>query len=191
MTQQLHHKGITYEILKVEREFVFHPITLGLLPRHKASLIHDFDCSYVITNYKIYLTALSIDGVKQELANPVALSYDGAIFIANTMVEGYECVDEIFDVCAYKNAYELVFEDGVLITTVDQRKSMQRVRKNIEMGLRSFDKAKDIKCIKKFLASSLIGDYRPFSSDQKRFKYIEEMNNQENRKTIVSFFKKN
>lgn len=81
------------------------------------------------------------------------LTYTGGIVIASHVIDGYEeeFLGQELPCYAYEHVYEMLMEDGCLITLIDHAKAMKRIRKNIEYGLRSTDSKKDIRVINKFI----------------------------------------
>ncbi len=59
----------------------------------------------------------------------------------------------------YETVIELIFNEGKLITTIDHSKAMNRVRQNVEKGLRSLNNERDLVCINKFLRSTFVKRY--------------------------------
>jgi len=111
------------------------------------------------------------------------LHYTGSITIADDFVKDYSMNDTGQAPCfCYKCILELIFEDGILITTIDHSRDMLRIRKNIELGLRSLSKKRDFRCIEHFIKSTFIGNYKPFSSPKKSKKYLNKMKKQYNKK---------
>lgn len=84
--------------------------------------------------------------------------YRGGIVIGCTLSNTFEFTNDYPCYC-YEKVIELIFNEGKLITTADHSKAMDRVRKNIEKGLRSLKNQKDLICINKFLRSSFIKKY--------------------------------
>jgi hypothetical protein len=100
------------------------------------------------------------------------LKYTGGILIGCDYIKNYNTRYDL-PYFLYGKLYELVFEDGKLITTIDHSKAMLRIRKNLDLGLRNLDKERDRKCIKHFLKTSFIGDYmHPGRKGKKKLKNI-------------------
>lgn len=178
--QQINYMGKQYEIIKAEQNFIIHPAAFGLLPAVKASLKSPFSSEFHIENYRLMLDniALTRDGAEEEIhfqPEECKVSYSGAFLIAANPIREYYLKDGKLACYSYQNVLELVFEDGMLITTVDQSKAMLRIRKNIDMGFRSLNVKRDLKCINRFMNSSLVGDYESIKFTLNRFKYLKDM----------------
>lgn len=187
--QKLIFQNIEYKILAVEQEFIVHPIAFGFLPYTAASIQCPFSCDYELEEYRLYLRRLTIgtydavnyggvrlEGYSQKHEfNNLSVSYNGVILIgANPLKEHYS-KGEALAYYSYQKVIELVFENGILITTVDQSRAMLRIRKNLELNLRSMNKNRDVRCIKRFMNSAFIGDYKPFRFSYNRMNYVKEM----------------
>ncbi len=180
------YSDLEYKIIKAEQEFIVHPMALGLIPLSKLSLQSSFESYFHVEDYRLYLDKIILtnDGSNSlntenndkhyELNNFKSL-YSGAILIGAVIVKEYYMKNEDLACFSYQNVYELVFEDGILITTIDQSKAMLRIRKNIEMGLRSINNKRDYRCIRRFINSSFVGDYKRFSLTKSRMKYLQDM----------------
>lgn len=180
--QHIIYSDNNYRILDTEQEFMLHPAALGLLPVSKTSLQSSFSISYYIDNYCLMLDKIiwneEITGNEKKLEQEdIKLSYSGVILIGANPVKEYYLKGDKLACFSYQNVMELVFEKGMLITTIDQSKAMLRIRKNIELKLRSLNKGRDVICIRHFIWSSLVGDYKPFLFSGQRYKYLQEMRN--------------
>lgn len=176
LKQKLIYKDKEYDILSAEQEYIVHPIALNLLPLEKEVIRQPFQCNYHIENYKLYIDDITLatdEKLKHSFQNQ-KVSYNGAILIAEKLLKEYIFEGRIAGF-SYQNVYELVFEDGILIATIDQRKAMLRIRKNIELGLRGLSEKKDLRCIRRFMNSSFVGDYRPYKTTKRLMKYLKEM----------------
>jgi len=172
-----------YNILAVEQEFVVHPSVFGLLPLHKAALNQPFTSQLHIEDYKLILDKLELvndetlsacSSDEEKVSLGTTISYQGTILIGANLVQEYYIEDKL--ACfSYQKVYELVFDKGQLITTIDQSKAMLKIRKNIDTGLRNLSKNRDLRCIKRFLNSSLVGDYKAFLFAGRRLKYVKNM----------------
>ncbi len=188
LDHKMFYSGAEYQILAIEQEFIIHPAALGLLPLTSVSLQFPFRSSFHIEDYRLILDSMTVLG-----SNPVKalgadeeseggidysalhLSYNGAVLIGNKLVKEYYLKSNVPACFSYENVYELIFEDGRLITTVDQSKAMRRIRKNLELGLRTLYKPRDARCILKFINTSLVGDYRPSRFCFRQLNYVKEM----------------
>ncbi len=178
--QQIEYMGKKYEIIKVEQEFIVHPAAFGLVPSGNAALKSSFSSDFHIKDYCLMLDniVLSGDGTgegRHFQPTECKVSYNGAFLIATNPVGEYYQKDGKLACYSYQNVLELVFENGMLITTVDQSKAMLRIRKNIEQGLRSLNVKRDLRCIKRFMNSSFVGDYKPFKLTLMRLRYLKDM----------------
>lgn len=178
--QQMNYMGECYEILHAEQEFIIHPAAFGLLPISKTSL----QCSYIsdfhIDKYQLMLDKITLtqeESGEVKLYEPIEgkLLYHGTILIATNLFKEYYLKGGKLACFSYQKVLELVFENGMLITTVDQSKAMLRIRKNIELGLRSLNKKRDLRCILRFMNSSFVGNYKPFIISGIRLKYLKDM----------------
>lgn len=182
MDQQMKYLETTYTILSAEQEFIVHPAALGLLPLTNAALQCSYFASFQIKEHLLILEELWIHSTddlnsKQYLFPERTVPYNGAVLIGADLVKEYSLKNNKIACFSYKNVRELVFEDGILITSVDQSKAMSRIRKNIELGLRSLSNSRDLRCIRRFMNSCLIGDYKPMTFSSSRLKYLKEMRN--------------
>lgn len=114
------------------------------------------------------------------------LQFTGAIVVGNELIHDY---DNGKPLCYnYKHVCELIFLNGKLVTTINHSRAMQRIRKNLDMGLRNLGKKRDRKCINKFIKTSLVGNYdKPYRKQGKVLdkisflkRYNKKRNNTEN-----------
>lgn len=183
-----------YDILASEHFYIFHPEYFGISPTWANDPNFQYKCFFELKDNQLYLKSFQvtsdrgypiINQVKPEICNYnhglesvqyinlyEPLKYSGAIMFANTFVKDYRMpnhIDMFNPPCfSYKFVGEMIFDEGKLITSVNHNKAMRRIRKNIDLGLRSLDKRQDIKCIKKFVKFTFIGDYRYQDKKQKR-----------------------
>jgi hypothetical protein len=182
-----------YEILASEHSYVFHPEYFGISPTWTNDSNFRYKCLFELEDHQLYLKSFQvtcdrgypiINSVKPEVCNlehgfetvqyiniNEPMEYSGAIMFANSLVKDYRLpyhMDLYNPPCfSYKFVGELIFDEGKLITSVNHNKAMRRIRKNIDLGLRSLDKKQDINCIKKFIKVSFIGDYQYQKKKQK------------------------
>jgi hypothetical protein len=188
MEQQLLYLNKNFKILSAEQEYIIHPAVFDLVPLTAASLQCSFISNFQLKNYRLTLDklllgtveSLSLAEIKSEVIERKAIVQDFSVCYTGTILIGADLVKEYYykgnlAFFSYQNVYELVFEDGVLITTVDQSKAMLRIRKNIELGFRSLYNNRDNRCIKRFMNSSLVGDYKMFKFNKSRLSYVKEM----------------
>lgn len=187
-----------YKIINTEHEFIVHPAALGILPMTAEALQRSFACSYLMKDYCMFLDKLII--YNESIAEPCKesedsksvayafmdqhIAYSGTILIGDLLLKDYSlkgCKTAYF---SYESVFELVFDDGNLITTIDHSKSMLRIRKNIDLKLRSLSNKRDVRCIARFMNSSFIGEYKPYPTYKKRLHYLEEMKKSYQNKTV-------
>lgn len=189
IVQQILYLNKSYKILFAEQEFIVHPAAFGYLPISTASAQCSFTSSFYLEDYHLILNNLivgngeniNMGGARieayeaQHTFKNFPIAYNGAILIGADIVKEYYDKDNRLSCFSYKSVYELIFEGGVLVTTIDQSKAMLRIRKNLELGLRSLSKGRDVWCIKRFVASSFVGDYATFRWNRKRINYLKDM----------------
>jgi len=177
--QQIIYLNKSYKILASEQEFIIHPAAFDLLPSTKLSLLSSFSCTFHIEDFKLYLDLimLHMDEINEKIYEfkDCMIAYNGTILIAANMVKDFHMKSNKLACFSYQSVLELVFEDGILITTIDQSKAMLRIRKNIDLGLRCPTKGRDIRCIKRFLNSSFVGDYNSIRLLSRKLKQLKEM----------------
>lgn len=177
MVQTMKFKNMEYSILAAEQECIIHPIAFGYMPNTSASLQCSFSSHFVIKDYQLLLNHMDIIDAGSYAFEDFPVSYNGTVLIGTNIVKEYylkgnEAEPAYF---SYQKLIELVFENGVLITTVDQSRAMLRIRKNLELGLRHPDKKRDKRCIIRFMNSVLVGDYKPFLLQHNRMRYLKDM----------------
>lgn len=177
-TEEIEFKEENYLILLEEKD----NLLMKLIDEHKPvwkSYVGKGQAKFVLDNFKLSLKTLSVSdkmikkdeqivGIEPIVDEETGLitfedvnapiDYTGGIVIARELINEYDFKEDYPTYC-YKNVYELIFENGVLITAIDHRKSMIRVRKNIDKGLRTVKSKKDIRCINKFLKESYYKNY--------------------------------
>jgi hypothetical protein len=181
--QQMIYLDKNYKVLGVEQEFIIHPAVFDMLPISKASLQCPFSCDFQIKDYHLILNRIKLP--KEETTGEGTdklyefydcnISYTGAVLIGANLVKEYYMKNGKLACFSYQNVFELVFRDGILKTTVDQSKAMLRIRKNIELGLRNLNNGRDLRCIKRFINSSFVGDYESKLLKYRRIKHLKEM----------------
>lgn len=192
-------KGEQFEVLNCENQFIVHPLVFGILPVWKESSPFDFNLHISLENYKIALCQMWVeadcalpkingilpkyisnhgkDGALYDKLN-IPLQYSGAILMANSLVNDYGIQPEqgkSHPCFSYKVVYEYIFENGILITTIDHSRAMIRIRKNLDLGYRNLTKMRDFKCIEQFVKTSMVGDYKPLKSKKKQERYFTKM----------------
>jgi len=187
---QINYMNRKYKVLAVEQEYLIHPSVFGYLPLTKATQYCNFTGSFHVEGYKLYLDQLVLNpGAGSKSINPenneriydfdhYPVAYTGSVLIGTQLVKEYGMKGMKPTYFSYLHVLELIFEDGVLITTVDQSKAMLRIRKNLELGIRSLVSSRDNRCINRFMNSVFIGEYKPFLLQKQRMHYLKEMQKQ-------------
>lgn len=192
-------KGEQFEVLSCENQFILHPLVFGILPVWKDSSPFDFELQISLDNYKIalhemwveadcalpiingilpkYVSRHERDGALYDKLN-IPIQYTGAILMAHTLVNDYgiqRSEGQNYPCFCYKVVYEYIFENGILITTIDHSRAMIRIRKNLDLGYRDIKKKRDLKCIQQFIKTSLVGDYKQLKRRKKLENYLSNM----------------
>jgi hypothetical protein len=177
--QKILYKDKVYQIIAIEQEYIIHPAALNILPLNKSTAAYDFSAEFYLDGYNLFLEKLKLFntdvGNRQYVLNMCRMSYNGSILIGADIIKEYNIKNSYPACFSYQNVKELIFDDGVLVTTIDHNKEMLRIRKNLELGLRSLNNNRDLRCINHFLGSAFVGDYKPFRLSIIRLKYIKEM----------------
>ncbi|MDF2539336.1 MAG: hypothetical protein K0S76_2357 [Herbinix sp.] len=179
LEQQLNYLDCNFTVISSEHEFIIHPSALGILPVSPEAAGCFFSASFHVKDYNLYLLNLTLldDNTSPKSFDYAdkLVPYHGALLVGNTQLKDYVSKGYGAQCFSYKNVYELIFENGFLITTIDHSKAMLRIRKNLELGLRSLTKKRDERCITHFIRSTFIGHYKPFSSMKSRLRYIHKL----------------
>ncbi len=85
------------------------------------------------------------------------IKFTGALVIGNEWIKDYD--NGITRCYNYKHVCELIFLNGKLVTTINHNRAMQRIRKNLDLGLRTLSKKRDRKCIDRYIKTSFVGNY--------------------------------
>ncbi|BBF42091.1 hypothetical protein lbkm_0773 [Lachnospiraceae bacterium KM106-2] len=93
----------------------------------------------------------------------IPIDYTGGIVVGRHFIDEYGYEEE-YPCFSYRDVYELVFERGKLVTSIDHSRSMNRIRLNIDKGLRDIDHKKDIRCINRFMKKVLYKNYKTNST---------------------------
>ncbi|MBH1942374.1 hypothetical protein I5677_15840 [Mobilitalea sibirica] len=167
-----------YKILDVTQDFIIHPSVLSAESITKDSLQLSFAAGYHFVNQALYLDYMTVLNdsntmIKDGYHNrPVY--YTGAILIGSDLINDYDVKEET--ACfSYKNVYELILKQGFLEITADHSKSMLRIRKNLELGLRDLSKKRDLRCIEHFLEDIFLGEYSSNHSLKQKLKILRDM----------------
>lgn len=181
--KQINFHNKLFSILSVEQEYIIHPVVFEPEEITEESLNIGFSCEFSIQSNRLMLDFMmkTPEGAGSEeetgegaILKSIPALYNGAILIGGEPVKEYLLMENRLQYFSYKQVYELVFNKGDLVTTIDHSKAMLRIRKNLELGLRSLTVKRDARCIKRFINSSFIGDYRPLSN-KKKLKYLKEL----------------
>lgn len=198
LQQQLLYLDKNYNIISAEHEFIVHPVIFDILPLTPGSATCSFECCLEVIGYRLQLKSISIlnkendktSGFGEDTQVPIGvsrdfenkpISYTGTLLIGESKVQEYFMKDSNENCFSYKRVFELIFEEGNLITTIDHSRAMLRIRKNIELGYRNLTNKWDVRCITHYINSTFIGDYKPFSSVKKRLRYLVELKSANNK----------
>lgn len=186
-------EGKSYQVLRAEQD-IYTPEIFHITPTWERDKDFWYNSTFEIKEHQIYLKNMIITSDRgfpvinnvtpQSVYNEKALdtvlyenlmenlSFTGGIIIGAEYNKNYSNRYDL-PYLQYAKLFELIFEDGKLITTVDHSKAMLRIRKNLDLGLRTMDKERDRKCIKHFLKTSFVGDYmNPGRKKKKKLKDI-------------------
>lgn len=180
-TEEIYFKNDFYTVLLREADNLLMDIVRDHKPIWK-SYAGDVIASYDLQNYMLTLQDLILDKhlmkenekfydqipsvdlitgnkVFDKLNCPV--NYTGHIVVAKDVVDTFSYDEGLseYPCFCYKEVYELCFDQGALVTSIDHSKAMVRIRKNIEKGLRNVKNQKDIRCINKFLNQTFCHDF--------------------------------
>lgn len=188
--QKLIYQNKEFTIISSEQEFIVHPAAFTRYAPNAASMQCSFCSNFEVKEYKLYLNKIIVGNYDAIISAEVEadrytqlheydalpVSYNGAVLIGFNPMNEYFIKGGRQPACfSYQKVYELIFEKGILITSVDQSRAMQRIRKNLERGQRCLNRSRDLRCILRFMNSSFIGDYKPFRFNFRRIGYIKEM----------------
>ena len=172
-----------FEVIMIENESIIteKEIDQDILGMEHANL--NYHCCFEVKEYRLYLRSCEIicshgyravlqesshkdndsnnttDHSNSELMIPNV--YSGSIVIGKGLIasdylaQGYEV-----PCYGYEEVIELIFSQGILVTTINHSRAMKRVRMNLDCGYRTLDKKKDVRCIQKYLRDSFVGDYK-------------------------------
>lgn len=199
------YKGEEYQLLLFEGSAVFNPRSFGISPVWPKSSKFEYFSTCIVEDFNLKVKDFcftsdgscpvinGVEAVVSETFNGIAsrkyfninmpLDYTGALVIAKKFLGDYGN-EKDFPCYCYQNVIELIFKDGVLVTTIDHRKAMAKIRKNIDKGLRDINIKKDYKCIKKFVKKSLVGEYFQSATKRRIKKIAGKLNLIKNKKKI-------
>lgn len=183
MKSEMIFHDLVYEVIMIESEKTITEkvIDQDILGTEHANLT--YHCSFEVKEYRLYLRNCEIicaHGYRAVLqavsksdidSNDCTEPYSFELMIPNvysgSMVIGRGLVTSDYIVpgngipCyGYEEVIELIFSQGVLVTTINHSRAMKRVRMNLNCGYRTLDKKKDVRCIQKFIRESFVGDYK-------------------------------
>ncbi len=195
--QQIIFRDKCYIVISAEQDFILHPAVLAEKKISSELTKLSFCCDYSIKNNQLMADCMtvSVSGPEQQSSRITAgefpVLYSGVILIGREIISEYPLSGHCLPCYSYRYVYELVFNKGVLVTTADQSKAMLRIRRNLELGLRSLAVKRDIRCIRRYLNDCFIGDYRPLNL-KKQLKYLEELKKRyREQEILVSFSDRN
>ncbi|BCJ95122.1 hypothetical protein acsn021_26910 [Anaerocolumna cellulosilytica] len=185
-----------YQILKCEDRDIINPEVFGISPTWKNDKNFEYSNLLIIKDFQLFLKNLEVTSDRgfPEISgrNPVTIKlennretvlyedimypviFTGAVVIAAEILKTYDIQGEL-PCFSYNHVIELIFQDGKLVTTIDHSKAMVRIRKNLDLRLRSLEKKRDIRCIKRFIDTSFVGDYKhPGKKREKKLKKLNE-----------------
>lgn len=186
----INYKNQNY-ILCMSENILFHPSKYNISPVWSTSDF-EYESTYKVEEYKLLLQSFKvktdsgypkINNISPRLLESgdsfdfmeykdifEPLDYTGAVVIVNEFMHDYGFFDYYPCYC-YKNVFELIFAEGVLVTTINHNRAMNKIRKNIDAGLRNPKNKTDNRCINRFIKYSLVGDYHT-NKDKRKLKYI-------------------
>ncbi len=187
----------SYVVLRCE-DSPYLPADLNISPTWEKDKKFQYSGNMGIEDYKLYLKDLSVfcDRGFPEIGNVVPklfeisygitnacyeninipLIYTGGMIIGEGYLKDYDkgmiCSGRYYDpLYCYETLLELIFQDGRLVTEIDHSKAMRRIRKNLDLGLRSLESERDVKCIRHFINTSFIGDYEHPGKNKKKKRF--------------------
>jgi hypothetical protein len=171
-----------FEVIMIERENLItkKEINHDILGVEEAHL--NYHCSFEVKDYRLYLRECEIvcahgyRAVLQEINQETGESednkvqgntnlmlpntYSGSIVIGRGIITSeYQILGKEIPCYCYEEVIELIFSQGILVTTINHSRAMKRVRMNLDCGYRTLNKKKDVRCIEKFLRDSFVGEY--------------------------------
>lgn len=189
--------GSPYVVLKCE-DSPYLPGDFGIHPTWEKDKSFQYSGNLAIEEFKLYLQDLSVfcDRSFPEIGDIEPKIYEISYGITNACYEGIHipllytggmiagkgylkeydkgmiCSGRYYEpVYCYETLVELIFQDGRLVTEIDHSKAMRRIRKNLDLGLRSLEKERDVKCIRHFIGTSFIGDYEHPGKNKKKKRF--------------------
>ena len=156
------YKETLFTVFMIEKGSLFDPWKLGLLSEEQKRSDYEIIGSYRIEEFVLYLDSITAinrrdnTSVKKENLH-ISLNYTGSMLLSRELLDAYE---ESRACYGYKKFLELIFVQGRLRTCIDHSRSMYRIRKNLETGLRDMSNSKDARCILHFIDELFVGKYK-------------------------------
>lgn len=172
-----------YEVIMIESENVImeKEINQDILGMEHTNL--NYHCCFEVKEYRLYLRSCEIicshgyrvvlqessqgnidsnDRIVQGSSElMISNTYTGSIVLGRGLISAeYLSHFNAYPCYGYEEVIELIFSQGILVTTINHSRAMKRVRMNLDCGYRTLDKKKDVRCIQKFLRDSFVGDYK-------------------------------
>lgn len=162
MTETFFYQEQNFLVMMVEKGELFCPWKLGLLSEEQKKEELLIRGSYRVEDFVLYLEGFeAYDKQKKLLLKKenlhIPLNYNGSVLIVRELLERYKEYKPLY---GYKKLMELIFAHGRLITAIDHGRSMYRIRKNLETGLRDMSNPKDARCILNFIDCLFVGKYK-------------------------------
>lgn len=166
MTAQIHNVMLyndqIYSIIALQNELDFKPEPYGIAPDKGCSMCwRGYFCKFgiienqlVIMDWHILVNdqleqleppivennqAVISSGKWQYVAMNIPIDYSGGVVIGTGFIDKYYIHMGFQQVYAYKKVYELIFEKGILIETLNHSERIEQLRQNID------EKHKDLK----------------------------------------------
>lgn len=159
------HNQIEYEIVKTSAPLVFNPQNYGIRPESVVTCCwNGYWCEYTTVNGNLLLETLyihskdncypQINGICAEPDNPkvfehmghhfykhlnIPIPYTGKILIVKGYVPGYSSPIGHRHILGYQAYLELIFENGILNTVLDQTHIAQELRDQVKKHLGEFE----------------------------------------------------
>lgn len=182
MKSEMIFHGQEFEVIMIEREDLItkKEINCDILGAEDANL--NYHCCFEVKEYRLYLRECEIvcahgyRAVLQEVTQEevesddtkvqgntdlmIPNTYSGSIVIGRGIITTeYQALGKEKPCYCYEEVIELIFSQGILVTTINHSRAMKRVRMNLDCGYRTLNKKKDVRCIEKFLRDSFVGEY--------------------------------
>lgn len=173
--------GHDYTIIAMSKEINFNPTDYGLIPQSMCTACwKGYWCEYVIEDGEIFLKNLHIsckddsypdlNGIKVKTNKDsfiehhlyknvnLPILYTGQIVVGSKFLNQYYIHMGYQRAWAYKTVLELVFEEGILLGTIDHSEKAENIREQIQFN-KNFKKDLD-KNISQFIEDSFSLDLK-------------------------------